>query len=244
MSNIGENSLELPKQNVEKVDTYSLYDVEVVNYSEIKEWLLQKHYAKSIPSVRQAFGLFDKSRVLQGVCCYGQPANNNNNMLGSFNVLELVRLVVNEGLPKNALSYFVGQTFNLIEKPKVLISYADRGRKHHGYIYQATNWMYTGLGNAIDSYIDRDGNQIHSRIMSDYRKETPELTRAQIAENLGWTLVKADNKFRYFYFLGNKKEKKEMLKALLEKYLILPYPKGDNVRYNADYQPNVQLRLL
>lgn len=27
----------------------------------------------------------------------------------------------------------------------ILVSYADSAQGHHGYIYQATNWIYTGI---------------------------------------------------------------------------------------------------
>ena len=49
-------------------------------------------------------------------------------------------------------------------------------------------------------------------------------------------------KHRYFYFVGNKKEKKEMRQNLA--YQIEPYPKGDNKRYKADSKPDVQILLF
>ena len=57
------------------------------------------------------------------------------------------------------------------------------------------------------------------------------------AEQLEYT-----QKHRYFQFLGNKKEIKEMRKNL--KYKIQPYPKGDNKRYDASYQPSIQQTLI
>jgi len=45
-------------------------------------------------------------------------------------------------------------------------------------------------------------------------------------------------KHRYFYFLGNKKEKAHMKENL--QYKIESYPKGDNSRYDASYVPTVQ----
>lgn len=63
------------------------------------EWLKYKHYAKSTPGIMYTFGLYE-SRVLIGVCAYGTPANNHNNVLGNYKCIELVRLVVNDGLEK------------------------------------------------------------------------------------------------------------------------------------------------
>lgn len=225
------------------VDIRSTYHVVPIGHTEVRPWLLKKHYAKTMPSVMESFGLFDKTNTLVGGCCYGTPANNHNNTLGSFQCIELVRLVVSDGLPKNTLSFFVTQTFKLLKQPLVLISYADQGRNHCGYIYQATNWTYTGLGGGVDFYRDKDGKEIHSRIMSDYRLKWPNETRAEIADKLGWVKVEGTYKHRYFYFLGNKTEKKAMMKSLLEKYKIESYPKEVNQRYDASYEPEVQGRL-
>jgi len=209
-----------------------------------KEWLLYKHYAHTIPNVMYSFGMFDEEDNLQGVCCYGTPANNHNNEMGQFKQIELVRLCVNDGLPKNTLSQFVSQTFKLLEGPLSIISYADAGKNHHGYIYQATNWIYTGLGGGVDFYIDENNREIHSRIMSDYRLKWPDKSRKQIAEELHWKSVEGTYKHRYFYFIGNKRDKKIWLKTLTEKYKPKEYPKGDNERYDSSYKPKQQKTLL
>ena len=49
-------------------------------------------------------------------------------------------------------------------------------------------------------------------------------------------------KHRYIMFLGSKTQKKNMLKNL--KYNIEPYPKGQNKRYDASYEPKVQLNMF
>jgi hypothetical protein len=79
-----------------------------------------------------SFGLYDQNYILHGVCCYGTSANNHNNQMGNFKQIELVRLVVNELLPKNTLSFFITQTFKQLKQPLSLISYADVGKNHHG----------------------------------------------------------------------------------------------------------------
>ena len=54
--------------------------------------------------------------------------------------------------------------------------------------------------------------------------------------------VERSMKYRYFMFLGNKKEVREMKKALT--YKQQPYPKGDNARYDSSYEPSIQLTLF
>lgn len=219
------------------------YSVLPIPFEQTKEWLLYKHYAHTIPNIIYAFGLYDEKKILQAICCYGTPANNHNNAMGEFKQIELVRLVSNENLPKNTLSFFVSKTFNYLEKPLSIISYADIGKNHNGYIYQAMNWRYTGKGGGVDFYVDREKNEIHSRIMSDLRLQQPTKTRKQIAEERNWKLTKGTYKHRYFYFLGSKGERKKWVKTILEKYTFEIYPKGKNIQYNASYTPKVQ-RIL
>ena len=66
---------------------------------------------------------------------------------------------------------------------------------------------------------------------------------AQMREKYGDDLYTEDRprKHRYFYFLGNKTQKKDMKKNLL--YKIEPYPKGQNQYYNSSYNPSTQLYL-
>lgn len=207
------------------------------------EWLLYKHYAKAIPNIIYSFGIYNK-KILEGICCYGTPANNHNNSLGDFKMLELVRLCVNENLEKNVLSFFVSQTFKHLPQQLSLISYADKGKNHSGYIYQATNWIYTGLGGGVDYYKTKDGKEIHSRIMSDYRIKMPQLTRDQIARKLEWEKIKGTYKHRYFYFVGSKKEKKQWLSVVKSKYGIFNYPKEKNIRYDSNYKTSNQEDLF
>jgi hypothetical protein len=193
-----------------------------------------------MPSVIYSFGLYDNSLTLIGICCYGPPANNHNNELGDFKQIELVRLVVNDNLEKNTLSWFVSKTFKKLPTPLSLISYADSGHNHHGYIYQATNWIYTGLGGGDEFFIDENNNEIHGRTMSLYRKKHTELTRHEIAKLYNWTPVKSGKKHRYLYFLGSKRDKNKWKRQLLEKYKICDYPKGDNIRYDSSYNTTNQ----
>lgn len=96
-----------------------LYSVKPISFNEIKPWLLKKHYAHRIPSISYSFGLFDLNGVLQAVCSFGRPMAHTlvkNVLQGQYqnNILELNRLCANEGLPKNALSYFVSKCIQFL----------------------------------------------------------------------------------------------------------------------------------
>ena len=181
------------------------------------DFILNKHYAQRKPSISYAYGLFIDNK-LEGILTIGKPASNSlcEGVCGADYkqyVYELNRLCVNEGLPKNTLSQFGSKVLkDLSDTRIILISYADEGANHHGYIYQATNWIYTGKTKSrTDKYTP---NGKHSR---HYTDEYNHLRKFR------------SSKYRYIY-IPNKKFKKEVLKVL--KYDIIDeYPKGENKRY-------------
>lgn len=208
-----------------------------------KEWLINKHYAKRIPSIEYSFGLYHNNNMV-GVCTLGCPPRVMNNGESVFNkyrvkTLELNRLVVNDLLPKNALSYFVSKVLKQLPKPCCVVSYADFTFGHNGYIYQATNWVYCGLNQIHERQIFYNGKEVHPRTACS--KGFTNITEwAKNDKNV--KLGDYTQKHRYFHFLGDRNSIKKMKSDLV--YNILPYPKGDNVRYDASYQPTEQLTLL
>ena len=127
----------------------------------------------------------------------------------------------------------------LLPKPVCIVSYADGNNGHHGYIYQATNWIYTGVTSSEKIYINTRTNEVlHPRtVVSMFGSREVEKLPDYIEIS-----KEESGKYRYFQFLGNKTEVKRMKKHL--KYEILPYPKGNNNRYDAGYKPAVQTVLF
>lgn len=193
--------------------------VQKITYDDTKIWLLNLHYAKRMPCISIAFGLFYK-QMLMGVCTFGQPASPNvcKGICGKEhkqNVLELNRLIIKDNLPKNILSFFVSKCLKLIEKPKIIVSYSDTGMNHAGYIYQALNFLYTGCGKKRTHIQGKNGK--HPRHYCDDFKQ-----------RVVW-----HPKHRYIMFLGTKEDKKIFQNSL--KYKILPYPKEQNKNYNINF---------
>jgi hypothetical protein len=48
---------------------------------------------------------------------------------------------------------------------KLVVSFADPDEGHHGGIYQAGNWIYTGLSSSSIEYIDSKGKRWHARMV-------------------------------------------------------------------------------
>lgn len=197
---------------------------------ETYQWLLEKHYAKRIPQIMHAFGLYVDG-VLKGVVTYGIPASPALCMgiCGkeySDKVLELNRLCLMEN-NKNESSFLVSHSIQLLPKPTIVVSYADTSQGHVGYVYQATNFLYTGLSaNRVDWTI-KGMEHKHSKTISDG------MTLESIKEKYGddFYYTERSRKHRYIFFHGSKSDKKAMRKLL--KYNIEPYPKGDSKKYDS-----------
>ena len=222
------------------------YQVKSIDKYLCKEWLLYKHYAKRIPTIIYSFGIYN-NKILNGVCTFGTPCKLMNNGYCIFdgklkiNTYELNRLVVNNELEKNVLSYFVSQCLKMIPQPCCVVSYSDIEQGHKGYIYQATNWFYTGITEQTGGYTYFfDGDWQHPR--TTVKKFGTRKHKIILEKNPNIKFKKISRKHRYFKFLGNKKNQKKMLQDL--KYKIKPYPKGDNKRYDASYKPTIQTNLF
>lgn len=186
-----------------------------IKNEEAYPWLLNKHYAKRIPQIMFAFGLYDDGQLV-GVVTYGIPASPSLCMgiCGkeySDKVLELNRVCLLNN-DKNESSFLVSNSIKLLPKPTIVVSYADTGQGHVGYVYQATNFLFTGTTKERTDMGGRDGK--HSRHSKD-----PSIR------------VFRSSKHRYVYFHGTKADKKVMLSKLM--YKVEPYPKGDSKRYDS-----------
>jgi len=183
--------------------------------SEYIHFITQKHYAQRIPSISFAYGLYIDN-ILKGVCTIGKPASNSLcvGLLGkeySSKVYELNRLITVDELPKNTLSMFVSTVLKILKTEDLaIVSYADEGVGHNGYIYQATNFIYTGkTKERTDKYTPDNKHSRH------YTEEYNHLRKCRTS------------KHRYVYFTG--KSRKKFIKLL--KYEVIQYPKGENKNY-------------
>lgn len=199
---------------------YDKLYVKQVSYQDAKPFIMNIHYARRMPCVQYAFGLFDGDYQFPvGVVTYGQPASPSlcKGIAGEKNrknVIELNRLVLYpEYNGDNYASFLVSHSLKMLPRYTFVVSYADWGGWGHiGYVYQATNWLYTGLTKPRTDKYSESG---HSRHYSEGE------SRRQLRTA----------KHRYVYLVGNKSDIRKMRKELT--YPVLPeYPKGDTRHYN------------
>jgi hypothetical protein len=210
-----------------------------IKNEEAYPWLLEKHYAKRIPQIMFAFGLYEDGQIV-GVVTYGMPASPSLCMgiCGkeySDKVLELNRLCLMDNY-KNQSSFLIANSMKLLPKPSIIVSYADTEHGHVGYVYQATNFLYTGLSAIRVDWQIKGLEDKHTRHMG----KTLEQIKLDHGDNFYYK--ERSRKHRYIYFHGTKTDKKILLSKL--NYEIKPYPKGDSKRYDSGGNVKTQQLLF
>jgi len=212
---------------------------------EAEPWLLSRHYAKRKCPISYAFGAY-RDTELVGVVTYGTPASAplRNGIAGkqwSDYVLELNRLCcISE---TNIASRLVGRSLRMLPKPSLVVSYADTAQGHVGYIYQATNFIYTGLSAKRTDWKVKGKEHLHGATIADESRgkaKRAEWMRQKYGDD--FYLEDRPRKHRYVYACGNKRQRKLMINAL--RYAVEPYPKGHSRRYNADAPIELQTAFL
>lgn len=192
--------------------------VKKISYKEAVDFLLPKHYSGRKPSITYAYGWFFDDK-LKAVATFGSPASPSlcRGVCGieyKSQVIELNRVCREDDL-QSPMSFFISSCLrDLKSKNLIVVSYSDTEMSHNGYLYQACNFLYTGLTKSrTDKYTE--GNK-HSRHYDNSNQQGLRKIRS--------------SKHRYIYFCtNNKKIRKEWESNL--KYPVMSYPKGENKNY-------------
>ena len=199
------------------------YSIEAIDYRTAMEVIVKEHYLHRKAPCSHAFGLF-LDGGLKGVVCYGTPSSAplRKGIAGTENtnnVVELTRLWVCDSVPKNGESFLIGRTLPKAGK-EIVVSYAEIDQGHVGTVYQATNWIYTGLSAKRTNWTV-EGLSKHCQTLAD--KYTAEDIRKEFGDR--FRLTQRPRKHRYIFINAKGARRKHLLASL--KYPILPYPKPD-----------------
>lgn len=201
---------------------------------EAEPWLLARHYAKRLCPISYAFGAY-RGTELVGVVTYGTPASAplRSGVCGeewADKVLELNRLCCENS--KNTASTLVGRSLRMLPKPSVVVSYADTAQGHVGYIYQATNFIYTGLSAKRTDWKIKGREHLHGATVADESRgqaNRAEWMRAKYGDD--FYLADRPRKHRYVFPVGTAAQRAKIRAAL--RYAVEPYPKGESRRYDS-----------
>lgn len=199
----------------------SIFDIRPISYKEAMDIVVEKHYLHRKAPCSFAFGLIYKEQIM-GVVVYGTPSSAplRKGICGEEeknNVIELTRLWVADSMPKNCASYLIGNTIRKINK-EIVVSFAEIEQGHSGVVYQAANFLYTGLSAKRTNWTI-EGVDKHCQTIAD------KYSSKELKEIYGdkFKLVPRPRKHRYVFFNCGKRRKKYLTKCL--KYPISNYPK-------------------
>lgn len=195
--------------------------VKRINFGrDIIVWVSARHYSGSCPrATRFAFGLFDGERMI-GVCLFGLPTRNQAR-LKYDGMLELTRLFVEDGTPKNTESYFISRCLNSLKKEKEIlgvISYADPNVGHQGIVYKASNFTFLSKTQSSYHYLNTENKRVHIKGVWDRAKKNG-ITEKEQAAVEGLTKVSDQPKNLYLYVLNKSKiDQKFWIKDFFSKW--------------------------
>jgi len=203
------------------------WEVHPVSYTDAMSIIVKNHYLHRKAPASYCFGLFDNWGSLLGVVTYGTPASPSlcKGIAGEDekeHVVELTRLWIADITPKNAESFLIGRSLKLLpDDVNIVVSFAEIQAGHVGTVYQATNWIYTGMSDRhVEWSIKGEESNKHGRHMFD---EFGGIEGAKKA--LGERLIRGERprKHRYLMLRGSRWRKKELLAKL--RYEVQEYPK-------------------
>jgi hypothetical protein len=218
--------------------------IQKASNSEAKDLIVKNHYTHKWTIAELCLGLYKKEFVegffdtdkLLGVIIFGPTAGANvaksiSPLLNASNTWELKRLWVDDCLGKNTESWFISQAIDYIKNfhsnIKCIISYADPDAGHIGTIYAAANFIYQNIERpkGTSGYVvSFDGGKkwVHGRTLFN-KYGSFEFNKLVAVLPRPFWIKELSVKERYVYPLGNKIERKELLKSM--NYKSLRYPK-------------------
>ena len=196
----------------------------LIAISVAKMFLVRHHYLHSMPGgTCLAFGVFLGRRLVGALTLGVGPTNAHRLVDGAAptDCLILTRFCLADQLPTNSESRVLGIVLRVMRRNtsvKFLISYADPDQGHLGTIYQASNWLYTGLSEAMPLYDIGDGKPRHSRSLS-HAYGTHSVRHFQ-RHGVRVKLVPQAAKHRYIFFLDHTWRPRLLTP-------VLPYPRTE-----------------
>ena len=206
------------------------FEIEKISHIKAMSIISKYHYLRGLSVASQNFGAFLNGELI-GVVCFAMPISEAGRSMVfgeqyKDHVRELVRLCLVPNCPVKASKIVSASIKSLIRFRRknnmsdlhALLSFADTGQGHHGGIYQAMSWLYTGESKyKMRKYWDKTGRFRH------HRQNGKDVSISD-AKSRGWkVLVETSVKHRYIKLLGSKSQKKYFRARL--KLDILTYPK-------------------
>lgn len=204
------------------------YQIRRISCTDAKKYIIKNHYSHGCHNGPfPCYGLYKDSGVkhglfdtfvLIGVLMFATPCSENvrASVWGEEfkdRVIELHRLHIKDGTPKNTESWFISRCLKMLKEdaPQIrgIISFADETEGHSGIIYQATNFYY--IGRTSESIFYKDNND---RLRHPHQSGV-NITKEKALEK-GWEPVKRLSKYRYLMIIApDRRELKKLKRTCL-----------------------------
>jgi hypothetical protein len=198
------------------------------------------HYSGNLPAFgrRINIGVWENADFI-GAIIYAYSATPNiakHYKLPQTEIIELRRVAMKEhrSATSRAVAFSIKMVKKLCPGIRLLVSFADVDQKHLGVIYQATNWIYTGMSmqNVSDGWIVNN-KFIHRRTMGTSGKGRNNLTWIHKHLDPNATEHFSDGKHCYLFPLDDAMRKQiEPLRK--------PYPKRERGETDNAPQSNAE----
>lgn len=193
--------------------------------ADVAEFCRRYHYTNTPGNAQWRWGLWHQHTLL-GVIAYNLPTRRAcESVFGPEyyeHVWHMGRLSMAESAPPNSESRLIGGSLRAIQRdhPHVwgVLTFAATDVGHIGYVYQATNALYTGLAGSGHYFTDQSGSPRSTYGPGGW------MVTAERAAAWGWLRHESTGKHRYLYILGTKRERRDRLAML--RHPVLPYPKA------------------
>lgn len=188
------------------------------------------HYSKTLPVPPIVkIGIWENEKFI-GVILFSRGASPDLLKpygLTQFEGCELTRVALSKH--SAPVSRILSIAFKFLkrksEKLKLIVSFADQSKGHHGGIYQATNWIYTGTSSPSVEYW-KDGKRWHPRQLSESGYTTQFGSKRKVPKPSECLKIKVPGKHRYLMPLDD-----EIRQRILP--LSKPYPKRASSKDNV-----------
>ena len=185
----------------------------------VEKW----HYSHSMPTPPIIkIGAWEGNKYI-GCVLFSRGANNNLGSpygLKAIEVCELTRVALAKH--STPVSQIVAVCIRFLKNNspgvRLIVSFADPNQGHIGTIYQAGNWLYSGMANSTPKYKTKDGKILHNRQVSKvgYKPQYGEMRKVPRIDEC--EVIPQLDKYRYLYPLD-----RAMRKQIAP--LAKPYPK-------------------
>ena len=222
------------------------YKISEITKEEALKMIQTYHYSNTLPKLNKYFIEFFLNDELVGVVTLGwgtRPRHTIQRIFPSLDTkdyLEIGRMCMKEELPRNSESQMISQLVKWIKtnipELKVLFTWADGMVGKVGYVYQASNFIYSGYSGG-EMYM-KDGVKIHVRQMKSFlvpegEKDERITVRPTLEQMKQFNIQHFKGKqYRYLMFLCDRKEQRRLLAECMID-LSEPRPKDDDLSWTV-----------